>query len=107
MQEPLQITFRNMEASPAVETKIREATAKLEEVEAHMVGCHVLVEARHRHHHKGGLYHVRIDLTVPGHKIAISRDPELDHAHEDVQVAIRDAFDAARRRLLSMPERRA
>lgn len=107
MQERLQITFRNMDATPEVETRIREATAKLEEVEARMIGCRVLVEARHRHHHKGGLYHVRIDLTVPGHEIAISRDPELDHAHEDVQVAIRDAFEAARRRLVHTRERRA
>jgi hypothetical protein len=42
---------------------------------------------------------VRIDLTVPGAELVVSRDPELDHGHEDVYVAIRDAFDAARRQL--------
>jgi cold shock CspA family protein len=45
------------------------------------------------------VYHVRIDLTVPGDELVVSRDPGKDQAHEDVYVAIRDAFDAARRQL--------
>ncbi len=99
MQLPLQITFRNMEASPAMEGLIREKAAKLDRYHNHIMSCRVMVEARHRHRHKGVIYHVRLDITVPGKEIVISREPELDHAHEDVYVAIRDAFDAARRRL--------
>ena len=48
---------------------------------------------------EGGVYHVRVDLTVPGREIVVSRDPAENHAHEDVYVAIRDAFDATRRQL--------
>ncbi len=99
MQLPLQITFRNMEASPAMEALIREKAAKLDRFHDHIMSCRVMVEARHRHHHKGVIYHVRLDITVPGKEIVISREPEQDHSHEDVYVAIRDAFDAARRRL--------
>jgi ribosome-associated translation inhibitor RaiA len=58
----------------------------------------VVVEAPHRQHKKGTLYHIRVDLTLPGEEIVVDRDPD-DHAHEDVYIAIRDAFEAVRRQL--------
>lgn len=99
MQTPVQITFRDMEPSPAIEAKIRERAAKLERFFDRITSCRVLVGAPHRHHHRGKLYDVRIDITVPGEELAITRTSPLDHAHEDVYVAIRDAFDTAARRL--------
>lgn len=99
MQLPLQITFRNMDPSDAVEAKIRERAAKLDHFAQYIMSCRVAIEAPHRHHHTGGLYHVRIDITLPGEEIVVSREPDLHHAHEDVYVALRDAFDAARRKL--------
>jgi ribosomal subunit interface protein len=94
-----QITFRNMEPSEAMEQNIRERAEKLDRFHDQIMSCRVMVEAQHRHHHQGNVYHVRIDLTVPGEELVVSRDPGRDHAHEDVYVAIRDAFDAARRQL--------
>jgi ribosomal subunit interface protein len=99
MQLPLQITFQNMEPSPAVEAKIREKAKKLDRFHEHIMSCRVVVELTAGHHNKGKLYQVRIDITVPGAEIAASRDSSLDHAHEDVYVAMRDAFNAARRQL--------
>jgi ribosomal subunit interface protein len=99
MQIPLQITFQNMESSAAVEAKIREKAEKLDRFHEHIMACRVVVEPIGQHHHQGKLYQVRIDLTVPGAEIAVSRDRGLNHAHEDVYVAIRDAFNAARRQL--------
>lgn len=99
MQLPLQITFRNMEASEAMEQNVREHAEKLDQFYDRIMGCRVMVEAQHRHHHQGTVYHVRIDLTVPGGELVVSHEREKDHAHEDVYVAIRDAFDAARRQL--------
>ena len=99
MQLPLQITFRNMESSVAIESRVRERASKLDTVCDHIMGCRVVIEAPHRHHHKGKLYHVRIDLTVPQGELVVSREPKDNHAHEDVYVAIRDAFKAAERQL--------
>lgn len=99
MQLPLQITFQNMEPSPAVEAKIREKTQKLERFHEHIISCRVVVELTAGHHYKGKLYQVRIDIAVPGAEIVASRESGLDHAHEDVYVAMRDAFNAARRQL--------
>ena len=99
MQLPLQITFRNMESSPAIEAKIRERAAKLDQYWDRITSCRVVVETPHRHRHRGKLYHVRIDLTVPNGELVVGRMPAQRHAHEDVYAAIRDAFNAARRRL--------
>jgi ribosomal subunit interface protein len=99
MQLPLQITFRGMDPSEAVEAQIRERTERLDRFHDRITGCRVVVEKAHRHHHKGGTYHIRLDLTVPGREIVVKRDPAENHAHEDIYVAIRDAFDAAKRQL--------
>lgn len=99
MQLPLQVAFRNMEPSATVEAKIRERAEQLERIYPHIMSCRVVIEAHHKHHHQGNLYHARVDLKVPDAEIVASRDPGEHHAHEDVYVAVRDAFDAVRRRL--------
>ena len=99
MQEPLRIAFRNMEAPIGAEDQVRARVAELERFFDRIIACGVVVEARHRRHHQGNLYHVRIDLIVPDREIVVRRDPPEDHAHEDLHVAIRDAFDAAQRQL--------
>lgn len=99
MTIPLQISFRNTDPSPAVETRIRERAESLERFSDRITSCRVIVERNHRHHHQGNLYHVRVDLRVPGNQIVASREHGDRHAHEDVYVAVRDAFDAAERQL--------
>lgn len=99
MKLPLQVVFRNMEPSATVEAKIRERSELLDRTYPHVMSCRVVVEAHHKHHHQGNLYHVRVDLKVPDSEIVAARDPGEHHAHEDVYVAVRDAFDAVRRQL--------
>ena len=99
METPLQIDFENMDRSEAVETRIRERTDKLERFYPRITGCRVTVTAPHRHHRQGKLYTVRIDVDVPGRQIVVNHAKPNSHAHEDVYVALRDAFDAAQRQL--------
>src|SRR3972149_4181306 len=66
MQLPLQITFRNMERLPEAEKWIGAETKKLEMFYNQIMSCRVAVEIPHGHHRKGRLYHIRIDLTLPG-----------------------------------------
>ncbi|MFQ5625733.1 MAG: HPF/RaiA family ribosome-associated protein [Methyloligellaceae bacterium] len=100
MQLPLQISFRNMEPSPAVETRIREKAKKLAQYFHHLTSCRVVVEAPHRHHRKGNIYHVKIEMGVPRKpELVVSNEREENHAHEDVYIALRDAFSTAERRL--------
>lgn len=99
MQIPVQVTFRNMDPSPAVEARVRERAERLERFYDRLTACRVVVECHHRHHNKGNLYHVRVDLTVPDAELVASREPDQHHAYEDVYVAVRDAFDAVTRQL--------
>ena len=99
MKMPLQVTFRNMDPSPAIERRIREAATKLDQFHDHIMSCKVVVESPHRHHHKGNLYHLHIDLKTPGKEMSVTHEHHGKHAHEDVYVAIRDAFDAMKRQL--------
>ncbi len=99
MQVPLQITFRDIPPSPAIEARIREQVERLERFHSRMIRCRVVVESPHRHHHKGHLYHVGIEITVPGGEIVVNREAHEDHSHEDAYVAVRDAFMAAGRQL--------
>lgn len=106
MQLPVQIVFRNMESSVAIEDRIHERVQALERFYAPLMSCRVAVELHHRHHHQGNLFHVRVDLKVPDSEIVANREPSEHHAHEDVYVAIRDAFDAVRRQLEDYVRRR-
>ncbi len=99
MKLPLQIVLRNMAPSEAVEANVREHVDRLEKYYDKIMSCRVMVEEHHRHHHRGNLFHVRVDVKVPGRELVVSREPGEHHAHEDVYVAIRDAFDSARRQL--------
>lgn len=100
MQVPLQVTFRNMGPSEAVEAEVRKRVDKLNHRCRAMVSCRVVVEAPLQHRQKGGLFKVRLDITCPEGKLEVNRDPDArHHAHEDVYVALRDAFLAAERKL--------
>jgi cold shock CspA family protein len=77
----------------------------------------VLVAVPERHREKGNPFHIRIDLTVPEGEIVVKREPTLHTREQDIaderrrkqmetrperkhlEVAIREAFHAARRRL--------
>jgi cold shock CspA family protein/ribosome-associated translation inhibitor RaiA len=99
MQIPVDITFRELGKSEALEARVRDWVSKLERVYDRIVRCEVMIETPHRHHRNGRQFHVRIRLTVPGGEIVASHDPGPDEAHEDAYVALRDAFLAAKRQL--------
>jgi ribosomal subunit interface protein len=99
MQIPLEINFRHMEPSEAVEATIREKVTKLERHFDRIVGCRVVIEAPHRRQSKGKLFTVTVNVAVPGKELVVNHTGSKDHAHEDAYVAIRDAFAAAARQL--------
>lgn len=94
MQTPLQISFHGIAHSDAVYDVIREKAGKLERYYDRIVSCRVVLELSGRHRRKGKQYAVRIDLKVPGGEIAVTGEHD-----KDFQIALRDAFDAAGRRI--------
>ncbi len=95
MQSALQITFRDMPPSEALETRIRDKVAKLEKFHPHITSCRVTVEESHRHQNQGRHFGVKVEVHVPGGQPVVA---SLKH-DEDVYVAVRDALGAVRRRL--------
>jgi ribosomal subunit interface protein len=94
MKIPLQVTFRDMPSSGAVETRVREKADKLTRFYDRIVNCRVVIEMPQRHKHQGKLHSVRIDLSVPGAELVANHAKD-----EDVYVALRDAFAAITRQL--------
>jgi cold shock CspA family protein len=100
MKLPLQISFHNLDRSEAIENRIWEEAAQLDEFCDHIMSCRAVVDVPHRHHEFGNVYQVRLDIKVPGEEIAVVHEPaEHDPHYKDINVAIRDAFDSAARRL--------
>jgi ribosomal subunit interface protein len=94
MQVPLQITMHGVRHSEALQAAIRERAAKLEQFHPNIISCRVTVDESGRHQRQGRQFTLRLDVHVPGKEIVVTRDH-----HEDVYVALREAFDAARRQL--------
>lgn len=99
MPATLQISFRNMDPTAWAEALVRSRVEELDQFCDRVNACRVVLDAAHRRHRQGRQYQVHIELTVPNGPIVVNRDSGENHAHEDLKVAIRDAFDAARRQL--------
>jgi ribosome-associated translation inhibitor RaiA len=94
-----------MDSSPAVETVVHKSVERLERVHPGILACQVVIEAPHQHHRQGRHFRVLVHVTIPGGEIVASRSPTLDDSHDDVYVAIRDAFAAVRRELAERGDR--
>jgi cold shock CspA family protein/ribosome-associated translation inhibitor RaiA len=99
MQVPLEITFRGLDRSDAVEADIRKHVDALEKFNTRITSCHVTLTLPHHHAHQGKKFEVIIRLEVPRRELIVHRPHEQNAAHEDAHVAIRDAFRAMRRQL--------
>lgn len=104
MKLPLEITFRNVVRTDEIEERIRAKAAKLDRFYDRITGCRVVVELPHSHHAKGNSYHVRIELSVPGGDLVVNHDKPKPE-HEDLGVALRDAFNAMQRQLQAFAQR--
>jgi ribosome-associated translation inhibitor RaiA/cold shock CspA family protein len=100
-----EISFRDMEPSPRLEAKIISRVKKIEQIFNHISACRVIVEAPHKHKMRGNMFHVRIDLSAPQGELVASRDVGVRIAHEQVDVALRDAFAALKRQLQKHKEK--
>ncbi|MFU8805429.1 MAG: ribosome hibernation-promoting factor, HPF/YfiA family [Bradymonadaceae bacterium] len=100
MQVPVEIAFKNVEQSDAVEALVRERVAKLGKYFRQIISCRVAIEAPHRAPNESVReFNVRVDMSVPGNELVVSRNPGDNRTHQDVYLAIRDAFNAAERQL--------
>jgi ribosome-associated translation inhibitor RaiA len=93
-----QITFEGSASSDAARDVILRETARLETHNKRITGCRVTVIAPSYKHRHGTGFKVHIWLTLPPHEnIVVNNSTTDDARHEHVEVAVKDAFAAARR----------
>ena len=124
MPIPLTTTFRRVRGTEVLDNQIRKRLDKLGAYASSILSARVLVELAERHRHDGNHIHVRINLALRGETLVIDqrvstrptararaedkarKQDELGRDHKRANVAIREAFDAARRRLQDFERRR-
>lgn len=94
MQVPVQISFHGCDHSDALTKDINKHAEKIEEFYGRITSCRVVVEAPHKSHTKGKLFHINVEISIPGVGQLVHNDRGNNPAHEDVYVAVRDAFNA-------------
>lgn len=93
------VVFRGIDHSPAVEEAVHKRLEKLNRYSEELQSLRVVLESPHKNHHKGKVYHVGIEAIIPNHDIVVNHEQHDKHSHEDIYVAIRDAFNALERRI--------
>jgi ribosomal subunit interface protein len=103
----LEISFRDIGHSDAIEQNIREKASKLSSTFDDITSIRAVVAMPHNHSNKGRLAHVSLEVGLPGETIAITHDHHDNPEHENMYVAVRDAFEKAQRKVLKIHKRRA
>lgn len=106
MKLPLQVSFKNFTHSEDDELLVREIARTLDAFAGDIMSCRVVVDRPHRHHRHGNFFQVRIDLTLSGEELIVSREPPEHEAAKDFRVAVTEAFDSAVRLLEDYVRRR-
>lgn len=107
MQGPVQVTFHGIDSSPAIEQRIRSEVERLTQFYDRIMSARVTVSRPEQKHHRAAPYRIQIDVEIPGTApIIVNRDPGVSDRHDDVNLAISDAFKAAERQLRQLAERR-
>ncbi|MFC3678840.1 HPF/RaiA family ribosome-associated protein [Bacterioplanoides pacificum] len=102
----LEISFRDIEHSDAIEQTIRDKAAKLTGTFEDITAVRAVVAMPHNHSNKGKLAHVSLEIGLPGETVAITHDHHDNSEHEDMYVAVRDAFDKAQRKVRKIHNKR-
>ncbi|MDF1764587.1 MAG: HPF/RaiA family ribosome-associated protein [Oleibacter sp.] len=102
----LEISFRDMEHSDAIEHQIREKADRLTDLFDNITGIRAVVAIPHNHSQKGKIAHISLEVGIPGELIAITHDHHDKHEHENLYVALRDAFEKAQRKISKIQNKR-
>ena len=106
MVSDTKVVFRGLDHSDAVAEAVQKRLDKLERYTDEIHSLRVTLESPHNHHHKGKVFHVGVEAVIPNHDILVNHDQHDKHEHEDIYIAIRDAFNALERQIKSVYEKK-
>lgn len=102
----LNISYRDVDKTDALDALIRNKVKKLERVCDHLISCHVAVEHPQKRLSSGSGYRVRVDMRVPpGHEVVVTRGPGEGMVNEPIDKVVRLTFQSAWRHLQALNER--
>ncbi len=101
---PLQVTYRGMERSEALEQKISERVEKLTKTGERILDAHISVEASSPHN-RGHVFNVHAVVRTAHGEVVVSNDNDPKGNHEDAYLAVRDAMDSLHRRVQELREK--
>ena len=100
MQVPVEIAFQHCEPSEEIRSAIAKQAQRLERFSDRITSCRVVVSGPQTRHRRGDLFQIDLRIAMPQQKDVIVGKTHGDVAeHEHVLVAIREAFDAAVRKI--------
>jgi ribosome-associated translation inhibitor RaiA len=103
MSGTVEVSFHGIEKSEAIEQQVRDRVAKLKKHFARMTGCRVAIEVPQRTPERPKVFQVKIEIGVPRRAaVVVSHERTGSHANVELPRAIRDAFDAALRKVDGM-----
>ena len=106
MTIPVSVTFRGMDASEALRTKIEARARRLDRFAEDILACYVVVSASERKHHQGNRYNVRASVSLRDRTLEAGHTPTPDSSHADAYLAVTHTFDTLRRRIEDHVRRR-
>jgi len=105
MTNEFQVVFHNIDQTDALTEAVQKRIYKLERFCDQIITGRVVLDSPHNNHHKGKVYSVTLEIHTASKEVRVNQDQHDNHAHEDLYVAIRDAFDVAERQLRSVDKK--
>jgi hypothetical protein len=96
---PLTLTFHHIDRSGALEERARKLGSRLGRFSGGITRFHMVLEGPGGGRDGGAPFCVKIDLTVPGAHIHADSLHADGRGHKDIYLALRDAFNNAKRQL--------
>ena len=105
MTNEFQIVYHNIDQTEAISDAVQKRIDKLERYCDQIINGRVVLDSPHNNHQKGKVYSVTLEIHTPALEVRVNQDQHDNHAHEDLYVAIRDAFNVAERQLKSVDKK--
>jgi CheY-like chemotaxis protein len=96
---PIDLCFRHDLEGEHIKDFVYNMATKLNRFGQHIENCRVVLDQSGAHHQRNRLYHVTINIDVPGKTITVKHDSETGSGFENLYLSIHFAFGAAIRRL--------
>jgi ribosomal subunit interface protein len=105
MTNEFQVVFHNIDQTSAIADAVQKRINKLERFCDQIITGRVVLDSPHNNHHKGKVYSVGLEIHTPFKEVRVNQEQHDNHAHEDLYIAIRDAFNAAERQLKAIDKK--